>query len=190
MVYLIINEIEKVCKIGYSENPTARLATLQTGCPYPLTLAATVVGGVEQERQLHQDFSEYRLQGEWFQYNKFIQSYFGVVSSKHARVYFDCLPFLTKCNGAELGVVLSVLPLLGWNTNEFVLSPEIRSRVCVDADIKQNTFNAALTRLVKKNILIRKCENTYLMNPKIFFFGNDLDRNTIIKATLTYIIGE
>jgi len=106
------------------------------------------------------------------------------------RAYIQDIGALAKCSGAEQGFMLCCLKYLEFNTNSFMLNKERRAEICECSGTKLNTANAALTRLVKKNILIRKCENTYLMNPKIFFFGNDLDRNTIIKATLTYIIGE
>ena len=57
----------KFVKIGYTEQPVAtRLAAIQTGCPYPLRVLATVPGDTYLERDLHRMFSSWRTHGEWF----------------------------------------------------------------------------------------------------------------------------
>ena len=53
-------------KIGHAKDPLKRLNDLQTGQPAPLRLLATMPGGVEVERELHDRFAEFHLQGEWF----------------------------------------------------------------------------------------------------------------------------
>lgn len=66
-LYIIGNEVENICKIGISGNPSKRLKQLQTGCPYKLTILA-VVGSFdyESEKNLHNRYKDYRLNGEWF----------------------------------------------------------------------------------------------------------------------------
>jgi len=53
-------------KVGYSSDPAVRLKELQTSSPIRLTLLATRPGTVEDERNLHVRFAEYRAEGEWF----------------------------------------------------------------------------------------------------------------------------
>lgn len=54
-------------KIGFtSTGVRGRLASLQTGSPYPLGIYAYVEGTLALERALHEAFSPLRLQGEWF----------------------------------------------------------------------------------------------------------------------------
>lgn len=58
-------------KIGFSENPTSRLASLRTGSPQKLGIAgALLVFGRDAasiiERQVHARFEKDRLEGEWF----------------------------------------------------------------------------------------------------------------------------
>lgn len=56
-------------KIGKtSGSPDARIKELQTGCPFPIQLAAYLSGGVGKERELHRRFDEYRAHGEWFRH--------------------------------------------------------------------------------------------------------------------------
>ena len=105
------------------------------------------------------------------------------------RAYIEDIGALAKCSGAEQSFVLCSLKYLDYATNEFILTVDRRKDICACAGIKLNTANSAVTRLVKKNILIRKSENTYILNPKIFFYGKDIDRATVLKAVIVYTIG-
>ncbi|MDQ1831956.1 GIY-YIG nuclease family protein [Massilia scottii] len=56
-------------KIGKTTGqPGSRMAGLQTGCPYPMTLAAHEPGGIKEEFALHRRFAAQRVRadGEWF----------------------------------------------------------------------------------------------------------------------------
>jgi len=65
-VYVFVNKEYAVCKIGYSNNPIKRLAQIQTGCPFKITRQLMIPGGVEKERELHDKYKGFRLEGEWF----------------------------------------------------------------------------------------------------------------------------
>ena len=60
-------------KIGITNDPLARLAKLQTGCPLELILIGTVkprkVSARALEQALHQLYSHLRVYGEWFNGN-------------------------------------------------------------------------------------------------------------------------
>lgn len=55
-----------VLKIGTSTDVEKRLASLQTGYPFALSLVARWLGGRETELSLHLKFDKHRIQGEWF----------------------------------------------------------------------------------------------------------------------------
>ena len=65
-IYFIVNRRASAVKIGVADDPVARLATLQIGCPDRLELFAQMPGDVAYERALHNAFAEYRTHGEWF----------------------------------------------------------------------------------------------------------------------------
>ena len=55
-------------KIGFTiGDPEKRVAELQTGHPYPLTVYHAVEGTPRMERKLHAQLKAHRLQGEWFE---------------------------------------------------------------------------------------------------------------------------
>jgi len=70
VVYFIQSERGGPVKIGISTNVQGRLASLQTGFPYPLKVLATTPGGEGIEKGLHDIFAEHRLSGEWFKPEK------------------------------------------------------------------------------------------------------------------------
>jgi hypothetical protein len=58
-------------KIGISENPAARIRSLQTGCPRPIELFWCMEfqsrgGALRAERAAHHALGDARLVGEWF----------------------------------------------------------------------------------------------------------------------------
>lgn len=54
-------------KIGKATgSPDDRVAQLKTGCPFPIEVIATIPGGYEKERELHNRFADVRAHGEWF----------------------------------------------------------------------------------------------------------------------------
>jgi hypothetical protein len=54
-------------KIGYTDDDaSARLASLQTGCPVPLRLLHTMPGTMGDEKNLHRRFASANVGGEWF----------------------------------------------------------------------------------------------------------------------------
>lgn len=59
-------------KIGIAENVIARLAVLQVGCPYKLSIIGfwPSADAIKEEEAIHAHFDNYRVQGEWFKLPK------------------------------------------------------------------------------------------------------------------------
>ncbi len=64
--YLMQVGPEGPVKIGKSRNPSHRLRTLQSYCPYPITMLVAVPARRHPERRLHEELASSRLHGEWF----------------------------------------------------------------------------------------------------------------------------
>lgn len=53
-------------KIGCSELPEGRLASLAAWSPYPLEIVVTIAGGIKLERNIHECFADLHSHHEWF----------------------------------------------------------------------------------------------------------------------------
>jgi hypothetical protein len=65
-VYVIRDVLQGCCKIGWSNDPVARLATLLTGSPNELELLCQIPGGRALEARLHLQFRDKHRRREWF----------------------------------------------------------------------------------------------------------------------------
>ena len=67
-IYFIEMEGSEAIKIGRTDanDVTQRMRQLQTGQPAKLRLIGTIEGGAEVERNLHEQFADLRINGEWF----------------------------------------------------------------------------------------------------------------------------
>jgi quinolinate synthase len=108
-------------------------------------------------------------------------------SEQFIRTYIDDICTLAKCRGSEQSFILCSLKYLDYNTNELVLNPARRTEIAQCANMKMNTLNMAVSSLYKKNMLIKVDQKTYL-NPKLFFYGTDIARNTVFKLVINYQI--
>ena len=64
--YVYFIESAGLVKIGWSEEPEARLATLRIASATPTALIAAIPGSPLLEREIHDEYAEYRCHGEWF----------------------------------------------------------------------------------------------------------------------------
>jgi len=68
LVYFIMSEKTQNIKIGFTARDIkVRLNALQTANPYKLKVLATLNGNKDHEKALHNKFSQFRLEGEWFE---------------------------------------------------------------------------------------------------------------------------
>lgn len=101
------------------------------------------------------------------------------------RTYISDIGVLAKCTGSEISIVLCSLQYINWETNEIVLTPQRRKELAECGNLTMNTVNTGISRLIKKNILIRD-EGKMILNPKLFFFGSDLGRLKVFEMKLRY----
>lgn len=82
VVYLIGSEVVRVVKIGITRGTAqSRLRSLQTGCPFPLTLFGCFPGYSELEQKLHRTFRPLWIHGEWFELAHKLRDFTGYIQS-------------------------------------------------------------------------------------------------------------
>ncbi len=110
-----------------------------------------------------------------------------VLNTAHfVKTYIEDIGALAKCSGAEQSVVLSSLKYLNYNTNEILINSSRRADIALNSNLKANTVNMAISRLVKKNIFIKAGNCSYTLNPTLFFYGDDLARLSTFKLCIKY----
>jgi hypothetical protein len=57
-------------KIGISNDPNKRMATLNTSSPYPINLIYFTPGCEEDEKSIHWQFRDFLIRNEWFHPDK------------------------------------------------------------------------------------------------------------------------
>ena len=72
-------------KIGYTENINSRLAQLQTGTPYELSVALLIPGSLEDEGELHKAFIDDKVRGEWFMLSDDMRDYIKTMMGEDLR---------------------------------------------------------------------------------------------------------
>lgn len=77
-IYFIGNLEYNFVKIGYSKNPKKRIQSIQTGCPFPLTILRTEKGNVDHEKRYHDKFKKFNTYGEWFKIEGELSELLGV----------------------------------------------------------------------------------------------------------------
>ena len=68
-VYFFANIEMGFCKIGCSKNVYERIKSINCSTPYEVKIISVIRGNYKLEKELHDKFSEYRLNGEWFKYD-------------------------------------------------------------------------------------------------------------------------
>ena len=74
-IYLIKSKQSQLYKIGISDNPQKRIKNLQTGNPEDLIIIHTykTKNYNKVEKALHNRYSYLKLNGEWFEFDVFIE---------------------------------------------------------------------------------------------------------------------
>lgn len=68
-------------KIGKAtKDASCRVASFQTGCPYPITVLAEIPGGLGLESRLHKRFKADHFRGEWFSASPALLSYISSIA--------------------------------------------------------------------------------------------------------------
>lgn len=65
-VYLVQESGSRYFKVGISNYPVKRLASLRCGHPRELMLVATCPGGQDREKKIHKALKNFHVRGEWF----------------------------------------------------------------------------------------------------------------------------
>lgn len=99
------------------------------------------------------------------------------------RVFIEHVALTNRLPYAELKLLRAIASYVQWDTNYIVFGAHVNGKICIDANIKENTRRVCVHRLTQKNFLIKNAVNWYTLNPNIFFKGSDVERARSIRLS-------
>jgi hypothetical protein len=178
-VYFIRNSSEHI-KIGVSNDPVKRLATLQTSNHNKLELLYTVTCGSREEafsleKSLHALFSSYRAFGEWFDVP---EGWISLIPSEITLIehckggtpdYYlvgsgqgsiDFLEEFAQSTAPAQWLLLQIKRGIAFSNN---FSPVVS--VQAKTETEKTYLKKGYSELVKKDLVIRVSRGMYMINP-------------------------
>lgn len=73
MIYFL--KADNKVKIGYADDPSKRIPSIQTSSPFELEVLLIIDGNYDKESELHKRFQKHRKSGEWFDLEEPIQAF-------------------------------------------------------------------------------------------------------------------
>lgn len=118
--------------------------------------------------------------------SKFIKH---VDSDEFIRVYLeDMASFMKISSGMEFKILFLLWSKTKWNNEPMIIDKIVKEDFSKELDIKVQSISDALTRLVKKDILIKNARMRYSLNPKFFFKGDEKAREEVLSINIQYNI--
>jgi hypothetical protein len=105
--------------------------------------------------------------------------------------FFASMPDLFQLEGLHMKVLMCCWKASSYNdvetegnivSNNRLLKEYIRQ---CGLDISDNAIDVVIHNLAKKNILIKKCKGTYMLNPQYFFKGKLADKSKLELRMIT-----
>ena len=102
--YLVHCAESGLTKIGKSDDPEKRLASLQTGSPTELSLVCVLRDEVgDMESQLHNEFRNRRVRGEWF---RLLRREIADVQKRPSTTFVGSIPRKSRANADPMVALL------------------------------------------------------------------------------------
>lgn len=105
------------------------------------------------------------------------------------KAYVSDIAALIECSNSEKNLVLCMINLgyVEYETNDIVLNVPRKQKLCSCASINIRSMHNSLYSLIKKNIILRDGKRLVL-NPKLFFYGNETERSKMFQLNIKYKI--
>jgi predicted transcriptional regulator len=179
MIYLIVCEENKTCKIGFSNLPEKRLSQLQTGNPNYLRLATVIQGSFKDEKILHEKFKKFKINGEWFSYSKEIKEYFGI--EDFIPVFFNFWIIIMEKDLSKSDIELLSYLMFNYSDNvPFNISNYVKEQVSIRTGKSKTSYNNSTRKLLESGLIYKVSCNSYKINPEYAFKGSSADRKKLV----------
>lgn len=105
------------------------------------------------------------------------------------QAYCEDLGALNRCTPAQVKVLISIITqkFVEFNTNEIIMNANRRDMIVQKEGLSIGAIYNAISGLKKKNMIIKQGKRIYL-NPKMFFYGYEVERERMLNLTIQYEI--
>lgn len=107
------------------------------------------------------------------------------------QTYCDDLGALLKCSKGQIDLLIAIINsrFMEFDTNEVILNSARRNDIADKTGLTLSSIYNLTIALKKKNILVENEGRIYL-NPKLFFYGEQLSREKMFSLSIDYTICE
>jgi len=106
------------------------------------------------------------------------------------KLYLEDISYLSNLHLSSADLLYYLLDYVKYNENMIYLNSYIKKNICKEMGISGSTLNNRLSLLNKKNVIIRKGQGSYLLNPFLFGKGDWKNikemRDANIELKITY----
>ena len=112
-----------------------------------------------------------------------------VEKEKFMMVYLESLSGILRINSPiEYKVLLALWEMSEFETNRVILVKPIKESLARKLNYGFKTVENSISRLAKKDLLVKKGAGIYFLNPKYFFKGSEIARSNAIKVIFDFSI--
>lgn len=110
-----------------------------------------------------------------------------VEKEKFMMVYLENMAGILEVNSPiEFKVLLSLWQLSEFDTNKIFIVKDTKEEIALKTGYQFKTVENAISKLSKKDLLIRKSTAVYFLNPKYFFKGSEIARANAAKVIFEF----
>lgn len=105
-------------------------------------------------------------------------------------LYMEHISIFSKLSATETKFLIGCTKYIEWNTNELVFSPKVMEGICEQSGLTAGSVRNSLSRCTQKGLFAKKKSNWYILNPNVFFKGNEIARAKMFEMSYRWEIKE
>ncbi len=110
-----------------------------------------------------------------------------VKSDSFVKVYLEDLSALLGIKQIlHYKVLLCISKRVEYDTNKIIILKGVKVEIANEIGYNPKSVDNAISYLTSKGMLIRTERSSYILNPQLFFKGEEIKRSNIIKLILEY----
>lgn len=134
------------------------------------------------------EHTEEIIDGETGELQKQVRRYSKSIQKDRFMMVFleDMTGMLSLDSAIEIRVLAQLWKRSEFDTNRIYIVKSVKAEIAEELNYKFASVQNTVSKLTKKNLLIREAQSTYYLNPTYFFKGSDIARASSIDLHISY----